>query len=329
MSNSCKGAGRTSPRSARTHARRRMRILLLQGVRLVWLVHQLRGADGSNTTPSLPPAFPPPPPCRAFCPLKTHTWNVKCGWGGCAGCLNCLPCDTLCKTPTWNAKCNWGGCAGCADCLPAPTPPALPPLPPHSLICSPFCRSKTQPWTIRCNWDGCSGCTECFITPPISVSGGFCGDFCRGKTHPWNVRCNWYGCGGCGQCKPPPPALPPPMPPLPSLPPPLPPPSAHCWGESPDPDDKWCDVGVGHPGQVSYNESSGSPYGSEWRSDGRNGWRFCKMTLDQCRLACVSMGGCAELVWTGGDGVSGCCFPATERCNGKARTKDTKYLYLC
>jgi len=47
------------------------------------------------------------------------------------------------------------------------------------------------------------------------------------------------------------------------------------------------------------------------------------MALDECKAACAGMGDCAELVVSSSNG---CCFPATERCEGQERTGSPKYL---
>ena len=54
---------------------------------------------------------------------------------------------------------------------------------------------------------------------------------------------------------------------------------------------------------------------------GSYGWRLCGANLQQCQQACVALGDCAELSMAS----NGCCFPATEACDGTKRTKDSKY----
>ena len=96
-------------------------------------------------------------------------------------------------------------------------------------------------------------------------------------------------------------------------------PPSTCW-VSASGGNHWC--GKTHPGQQSYNASSGEPYGTNWKQDG-NGWRFCQLTLGQCKAACVGLGGCAELLVVESNG---CCFPANEECVGTFRASDTKLL---
>jgi len=90
-----------------------------------------------------------------------------------------------------------------------------------------------------------------------------------------------------------------------------------------DSDDHWC--GTTHPGQAGYDQESGAAlaelYGGNWKYDANNGWRFCGLSLEECQTACVQMGECAELLYTS----NGCCFPATQQCNGDQRTNDEKY----
>ena len=76
---------------------------------------------------------------------------------------------------------------------------------------------------------------------------------------------------------------------------------------------------MSHPGQAEYSASSGElyePYSSSWKLDANNGWRFCGLSLDECREACVGMGACAEV----NVASNGCCFPARQRCVGSSRT---------
>ena len=60
---------------------------------------------------------------------------------------------------------------------------------------------------------------------------------------------------------------------------------------------------------------------TDWANDGKNGWRFCGLTLEGCQEACIAMGDCAELSVAS----NGCCFPATSECEGTRRSNDDKY----
>ena len=119
-----------------------------------------------------------------------------------------------------------------------------------------------------------------------------------------------------------PPAAPPAAPTAVStLSPPWPPISSDCFVIAND-GRHWC--GLTHPGQAAYDAASGAPYlqdGDTWGSDGKNGWRFCGLSLEACQQACVGMGGCAELSVAS----NGCCFPATSQCEGARRPNDDKY----
>jgi len=126
----------------------------------------------------------------------------------------------------------------------------------------------------------------------------------------------------------PPPALSPP-PPSPSPPPPAattpsPPPLLLCWEDATF-GDFWC--GGTHPGQAGYTQQSGSALGIGassdyvWEKKGA-GWRFCGLSLEECKAACSAMGACAELIVSG----NGCCYPATSRCVGIKRTNDLKLV---
>lgn len=63
------------------------------------------------------------------------------------------------------------------------------------------------------------------------------------------------------------------------------------------------------------------PAGGTWLNDGKNGWRFCGLTLEGCQEACVGMGDCAELSVAS----NLCCFPARTQCDGTRRPNDDKY----
>jgi len=95
-----------------------------------------------------------------------------------------------------------------------------------------------------------------------------------------------------------------------------------CWEDAPE-GSYWC--GVTHPGQAAYTEESGAAlaaeYDGQWGLDTKNGWRFCDMSLDECRDSCVAMGDCAEMSVAS----NGCCFVAKSTCDGTKRTNDDKY----
>ena len=105
--------------------------------------------------------------------------------------------------------------------------------------------------------------------------------------------------------------------------PPSPPQLPACWGDAPSAS-HWC--GATHPGQQDYDAASGAAiateFGGHWELDARHGWRFCQMSLDECKDACIRMGGCAELDVA----RNGCCFPARSTCDGSKRTNDDKYV---
>jgi len=90
--------------------------------------------------------------------------------------------------------------------------------------------------------------------------------------------------------------------------------------------DHWC--GGSHPGQVDYTQQSGSGAGVDastqgyvWEKKGI-GWRFCGLSEDECKAACIAMGPCEEVVISG----NGCCYVAASRCVGTERTKDKKLI---
>lgn len=114
-----------------------------------------------------------------------------------------------------------------------------------------------------------------------------------------------------------------------------PPPPGGCFAEVSPASEGWC--GAGHPGQASYDMSTGSSYAStfggnaQWQQAGP-GWRFVGVSLEQCQLACIGIG-CAEMSVTNnlasGASPVGACWLAQETCAGSLRTPDTKYSYIC
>jgi len=59
-----------------------------------------------------------------------------------------------------------------------------------------------------------------------------------------------------------------------------------------------------------------------WEKKGA-GWRFCGLTEEMCKAACIFMGTCAEV----GISSNGCCYPALSHCLGNQRTNDKKFLF--
>merc|ERR1712061_660220 len=51
---------------------------------------------------------------------------------------------------------------------------------------------------------------------------------------------------------------------------------------------------------------------------------FWGLTLDECKDACVGMGGCAELLVVS---ANGCCFPARSSCDGAKLPNEKKYVF--
>jgi len=100
------------------------------------------------------------------------------------------------------------------------------------------------------------------------------------------------------------------------------PPAPLCWQAS---GDHWC--GSSHPGQQAYDADSGKAIAASlggtvtWEKVSP-GWRFCGVTLDQCKDACIQLGDCAEVNMASNE----CCYPAQTACEGSQRPNDDKYL---
>merc|ERR1719382_1937374 len=118
---------------------------------------------------------------------------------------------------------------------------------------------------------------------------------------------------------------PPPAPPPAILSPPQPSDgSPACFSNAPA-GSHWC--GATHPGQQGYDADSGAAMaaaaGGNWQLNPTFGWHFCGLTLDECKDACVGMGGCAELLVVS---ANGCCFPARSSCDGAKLPNEKKYV---
>ena len=53
------------------------------------------------------------------------------------------------------------------------------------------------------------------------------------------------------------------------------------------------------------------------------GWYCCGLTIEECKDACLEMGGCVELLVVA---ANGCCFPARSVCDGNRLPNEDKYV---
>ena len=76
--------------------------------------------------------------------------------------------------------------------------------------------------------------------------------------------------------------------------------------------DRWC-----AKNDKMYRASDSQGRDHQWLHDTRkgHGWRWCKITVDDCKAACVGAGDCAEIYYS----QSGCCFPSKAHCVGGQR----------
>jgi len=81
------------------------------------------------------------------------------------------------------------------------------------------------------------------------------------------------------------------------------------WDYCHKPMSGWCKEGNAGDG---YTQSDSSI--ADWANDKQvgHGWRFCGVTVDECRAECLRMGGCAGIYLT----KNNCCFPYRTRCIG-------------
>lgn len=75
---------------------------------------------------------------------------------------------------------------------------------------------------------------------------------------------------------------------------------------------RWCSLS--NRGHYKQSDSAGLP---QWSMDGRqgHGWRWCSITVDECKRACLRLGECKEIYYT----EARCCFPSKAHCTGDSR----------
>jgi hypothetical protein len=77
--------------------------------------------------------------------------------------------------------------------------------------------------------------------------------------------------------------------------------------------DRWCSlVNANH-----YDRSNHGGLPGRWAFYARqgHGWRWCSVSVAECKAACVKQGECAEVYYA----QNGCCFPSKKRCVGEFR----------
>ena len=91
--------------------------------------------------------------------------------------------------------------------------------------------------------------------------------------------------------------------------PPSPPPLV--WSEL-DTTDLWCEEGNKNQGYSISNSLEGINDDWSLHDAVNHGWRWCDITVEQCKTGCVAAGGCVDILYT----ANRCCFPSRAPCTG-------------